>query len=120
LRKIRGATNAAVRASVLKPNGWLEGLYGELCAYAHSRPDASDGKMWKSNGPIYVAAAFSHVFELQISTYAAGYILTKVGRKGFFLSAASDFLFKTPGLLWHDDIASSYHALCSIYPPPAG
>lgn len=119
LRKLRGATVPAVRASVLKPNGWLDDLYEGLCAYAHSRPDASDGEMWRSNGPIYVVAAFNHVHELQISTYAACYILTKIGRPGFILPTASEFLFKKPDLLWRDDIAPSYRALCAIKTAPA-
>ena len=26
--------------------------------WSHSRPDARDGEMWRSNGPIYVGEAF--------------------------------------------------------------
>jgi hypothetical protein len=114
IRKLRGATKGPIRTSVLKPGGWAEALYEELCPYTHARPDASDGEIWRSNGPIYVAPAFSAVFQLQISTYAAGYILTKIARRDFALPKDSEFLFKTRGLLWRDDIASSYHKLCSI------
>src|ERR1700730_7464760 len=64
--------------------------------------------------PIYVGAAFSLVFELQASTYAACYVLAKVGRPGFALPEASEFLFQTPRLLWLEDIASSYPDLCLI------
>lgn len=115
MRKLRSATNAHVQALVFKPNGWLHTLYfKKLCAYAHSRPDSSDGEMWRSNGPIYVIEAFSVVFKLQVSTYAACYVLTKVGRPRFALPEGSQFLFETPELLWHNDIAASYRALCSI------
>ena len=83
----------------------------ELRAYAHARPDASDGEMWESNGPIYVSAAFSHIFEMQVSTFAASYVFSKIARPGFTLPKQSEFLFKTPSLLWHGDIAASYRAL---------
>jgi hypothetical protein len=114
LRKLRGATKAPVRASIFKPDGWMNSLYNKLSAYTHSRPDASDGEMWRSNGPIYVAAAANLVFELQMSTYAACYVLTKIGRPGFALPKISEFLFEKPELLWRDEIASSYRVLCSI------
>ena len=113
-KRLNGAVKEPVRTLLFKQNGWMEGLYYKLCGYAHSRPDSSVGEMWRSNGPIYVGAAFSLVFELQASTYAACYVLTKVGRPGFALPEASEFLFKTPGLLWSDDIASSYRDLCLI------
>jgi hypothetical protein len=113
IRKLRGVTNPAMQALMLKPNGWLEVLYQELCAYTHSRPDSSDGEMWRSNGPIYVTAAFNLVFQLQASTYAASYVLMKVGRPSLTLPKDSEFLFKSPKLLWRDDIASSYRTLCS-------
>ena len=104
-------TDAATQGLIFKPHGWLEALYQQLCAYTHSRPDSSDGEMWRSNGPIYVTAAFNLVFQLQASTYAASYVLTKVGRSHFTLPKASAFLFKTPELLCNDDIASSYLTL---------
>lgn len=113
VKKLRGVTNARAQALVFIPKGWLEALYEALCAYTHSRPDSSDGEMWKSNGPIYVRAVFNLVFKLQASTYAACYVLAKVGRPGFALPVGSKFLFKTPELLWHDDIAPSYQTLCS-------
>ena len=111
MKKLRG--DAPRQALIFTPNGWLGALYQELCAYTHSRPDSSDGEMWRSNGPIYVRAVFNLVFQLQASTYAACYVLTKVGRPGFALPKASEFLFETPKLLWSDDIASSYHTLCA-------
>jgi hypothetical protein len=80
IRKLRGVTKASVPASVFKPNDGIEAPYDELCAYTHSRPDSSDGEMWRSNGPIYVAAAFNQVFELQATTYAVCYVLANVGQ----------------------------------------
>jgi hypothetical protein len=111
MRKLRGATSREVRASVLKPGGWADTLYEELCPYTHSRPDASDGEIWESNGPIYVTGAFAGVFELQLSTYAAGYVLVKLARPQFKSPKRSRFLFETPSLLWSDDIAAAYNVL---------
>ena len=81
------------------PSARLAALYDKLCAYAHSRADASDGEMWRSNGPIYVNEAFNLVYTSQASTYATCYVLTGLGRPKFVLPKGSEFLFKTPGLL---------------------
>jgi hypothetical protein len=118
IRKLRGVTKEPSHALIFKPNGWLETLYQELCAYAHSRPDSSDGEMWRSNGPIYVGTACNLVFGLQVSTYTACYVLTKVGRPDFVLPKTSELLFKTPELLARDDTASGYRILCSIRERP--
>ncbi len=114
VRKLRGATKGPLSAKAFEPNGWLEALYDKLCAYAHSRADASDGEMWRSNGPIYVNEAFNLVYTLQASTYAACYVLTRLGRPRFVLPKKSGFLFNTPGLLCSDEIAAAYQSLCSI------
>lgn len=108
VRKLRGATLRAAPPSVLKAGGWADTLYEELCPYSHSRPDASDGEIWESNGPIYVAGAFNGVFELQLSTYAAGYVFVKLARPQVTLPKHSRVLFETPSLLWSDDIAAAY------------
>ena len=111
ITKLRHVTKAIAPASVFKPKGWMQTLYDELCAYTHCRPDASDGEMWESNGPIYVTAAFNRVFKLQLSTYAACYVPATVGRPELVLPRSSEFLFTTaPPHCW-DDIATSYREL---------
>jgi hypothetical protein len=120
VRKLRSLTKGAVSTLIFKRNCWMEALYNELCGYAHSRPDSSDGELWSSTGPIYVTSAFNLCFELETSIYAACYVLAKVSRPDFCLPSDSEFLLSTPKLLWSDDIASSYHALCSIKCPPEG
>ena len=69
--------------------------------------------MWKSNGPIYVTEALDKVFTLRVTTYAASFVLAKVGRPKLDLPKSCEFLFTTPNLLWRNDIASSYRALCA-------
>jgi hypothetical protein len=111
IKKLRRATEPSVAELVFKPNGWMDKFYQELCAYAHCRPDASDGEMWASNGPVYDTRAFNKVFKLQLSTYGACYVLVKIGRPGFVVEKSSDFLFTTPTLVAYDEIAVSYRAL---------
>jgi hypothetical protein len=109
--RLRRAAKEPVRSLLFKQGGWMDLLYYKLCDYAHSRPDSSDGAMWQSNGPIYVAIIFDNVFSLQTSTFAACYILVKVGRPAFTIPQTSEFLFNTQQLLWSDKILSSYNAL---------
>ena len=111
IRKLRGLTDASVRTEVLTPNGWIESHHDALCAYAHSRSDASDGEMWRSNGPVYVTQAFELVFGLQLSTYAGCYVLATVGRPQLTLPQRSEFLFRSPEIAGLEEIASSYDAL---------
>ena len=90
----------------------MESLYYELCAYAHSRPDASDGAMWESNGPVYVGTGFVRVFGCQIATYAACFHLVKVGRPAFVLPKSSEFIFLPP--LASDEGERMYRTLFAV------
>lgn len=111
MKRLRNITKGTVANSVFQSNGWTETFYAQLCAYTHSRPDASDGEIWMSNGPIYVPKAVELVFKLQVSAYAACYVLGRVGRPKLVLPKSSEFLFTTPKILWRDEIASSFHTL---------
>ncbi len=118
IRKLRGATKKPpLSQKTFEPYGGLSALYDQLCAYAHSRSDASDAEMRRSNGPIYVNEAFNLGYTLQASTYGACYVLTKIGRPKFILSKASEFLFKAPGLL-SPEIAAAYQSLYPIGQAP--
>jgi hypothetical protein len=77
----------------------MDYLYDELSAYNHSRPDASDGTMWESNGPVYRTLAFRKVFGPQIATYAACYHMIKVGRPDSILPKKSEIIFLPHWLL---------------------
>jgi hypothetical protein len=83
--QLRRFTNEPVSSLLFKQDGWIDDLYDELSSYTHSRPDASDGTMWESNGPVYRTSAFRKVFGSQIATYAACYHMVKVGRPKFML-----------------------------------
>ena len=95
-KRLRRLTAEPVSSLLFKQGGWMEDLYYQLCAYAHSRPDASDGAIWESNGPVYSGAAFMRAFGSQTATYAACFHLVKVGRPAFVLSKNSEFIFLPP------------------------
>jgi hypothetical protein len=94
--QLRRLTKEPVSSLLSKQAGWMDNLYDELSAYTHSRPDASDGTMWESNGPLYSTLAFRKVFGSQIATYAACYHMVKVGRPKFILPNQSEVIFLPP------------------------
>lgn len=94
--KLRQLTNEPVSSLLFKQAGWMDDLYDELSAYTHSRPDASDGTMWESNGPVYRTLAFRKVFGSQIATYAACYHMAKTGRPAFILPKKGEMIFLRP------------------------
>jgi hypothetical protein len=95
-QRLRRVAAEPMSGLLFKQGNWMERLYYDLCAFAHSRPDASDGAMWESNGPVYSGAAFTKVYGAQIATYAAGYLMVKTGRPTFVLPNRSEFIFVTP------------------------
>jgi hypothetical protein len=62
------------------PAGWIRRLYAHLSDYAHSRPGFTSGDLWNSNGPVYETNAFHLCFDMQIATFAACYLLTKIAK----------------------------------------
>jgi len=93
LRRLSGEPASTL---LFKQGGWMNGLYDELSAFAHSRPDASDGAMWESNGPVYRPDAFIRVFAGQTATYVACYHMVKVGRPSFTPPRKSEAIFLPP------------------------
>jgi hypothetical protein len=94
--QLRRLTKEPISSLLFKQGGWIDNLYDELSGYTHSRPDASDGTMWESNGPVYSTLAFRKVFGSQIATYAACYHMVKVGRPKFVLPKQSEVIFSRP------------------------
>jgi hypothetical protein len=58
-------------------------VYEELCPYVHSQADATNGAIWESNGPIYVADAFAAFGEAYKDTLGMCYLLLTIGWQGF-------------------------------------
>ena len=95
-QRLRRVSSEPSSTLLFKQRGWMEALYYDLCAYAHSRQDATDGAMWESNGPVYATGAFMRVYGRQLATYAACLHMVKVGRPAFILPKSSEFIFLPP------------------------
>ncbi len=82
--------------------------YRRLCGFTHSRPDSSDGALWQSNGPVYNNMAIKLTFDAALVVYATCYLLVKIGRPDFELSADSRILFELDWLGDHAELARAY------------
>lgn len=97
----------------LKKDSWPDQLYSDLCRYTHSRPGASDGTLWESNGPVYNGAAIELTFKMSLSTYAVGYLLTKLGRSNSRLADSSRILFELDWMPGHGELRKAFDQLYS-------
>jgi hypothetical protein len=97
--------------------GMLATAYQQLCNYSHSRPDASDGALWKSNGPVYDSEATRLTFFTTLSVYAMCYLLIRLARRDFVMPKDSNILFE---LDWMPDYLLLKQAYTDLYgEPPA-
>jgi len=88
----------------IKQRSWSERLYYELCRYTHSRPDASDGSLWESNGPVYNSRAIKITFEAHLSVYGVCYLLAKLGRPKIQIPENSKMLFTSDWIPGHAEV----------------
>jgi hypothetical protein len=86
--------------------------YQAVCNYTHSRPDASDGALWQSNGPIFKQDAILITFKAALSVYAMCYLLIRLARPNFIMPEDSDILFE---LDWMPDYAVLVRAYSELY-----
>ena len=87
---LRSTVNDAIidRRNAPQSGGWARRLYAELCGYSHSRPNATNVGLWRSNGPIYVPRAFMITASLYAETLAFCYLLIKLVRPSLTLPKA--------------------------------
>ena len=98
-----------VSTLLFKQGGWMNRLYEDLSGYVHSRPNSADGALWQSNGPIYVGKVFNHIYRLQAVTYAACYLMVRVGRQHFALPVRSNLIYEPQ--LASKELIKAYRAL---------
>jgi len=98
--------------------GLLAGVYQKLCSYTHSRPDASDGALWQSNGPVYNAAAIDLTFQTALSVYAINYLLLRLARPGFTMPEDSDILFELDWMPAYPTLVRAFTELHGRAPRP--
>ena len=71
--------------------------FQQLCNFTHSRPDLSDGALWRSNGPVYAYEAVMLTFFTTLSVYAICYLLVRIARPAFVLPEDSRIFSKKIG-----------------------
>jgi hypothetical protein len=62
--------------------GYVRQWYAALCGYAHSQPGLTDGDLWQSNGPIYVARVFRDWCCAYLRTVSICSVLILLSRTG--------------------------------------
>jgi len=85
--------------------------FRQLCNFTHSRPDSSDGALWRSTGPVYVHEAIKLTFLTALSVYGICYLLVRIARPSFRLSESSRFLFEEDWIPNHAGVARAFESL---------
>jgi len=92
--------------------------YQRLCNYTHSRPDASDGALWQSNGPVYNNEAIRLTFFTTLSVFAMCYLLVRLARPEFAIPEDSDILFELEWMPNHPELVRAFTQLYARTPNP--
>ena len=85
--------------------------FRQLCNFTHSRPNSSDGALWRSNGPVYAHEAVILTFFTTVSVYAICYLLVRIARPDFVLPADSRILFEEDWVPHRGGIAKAFEQL---------
>lgn len=111
-RRLLGTLRKEQAKWLFEDGALLGATYQVLCNYAHSRPDASDGALWQSNGPVYNDAAIGLTFRTTLSAYALSYLLVRFARPDFAMPEDSDILFE---LEWMSDYLPLVRGFTDLY-----
>ena len=74
LAKVMGARPLAVGRTATRA-GWAWDLYGVLSRYLHALPGATDGEIWRSNGPLWRPEVFALYIRLLRETLAVSLLV---------------------------------------------
>jgi hypothetical protein len=80
----------------------LNKLRRDLSGYNHSQPDATNGAIWQSNGPIWVPEAFHQTYCYFRDVMAMALVLLAIGWARFAIPEVWRPLFESPAGLWKD------------------
>lgn len=114
-RRLSGSLCKGAGKWMFEDGELLAVAYQKLCKYTHSRPDASDGTLWQSNGPVYNNEAIRLTFFTTLSVYAMCYLLVRLARRDFVVPEGSDILFE---LDWVADYRPLVQAFTDLYGKP--
>jgi hypothetical protein len=112
------ARKAILQAVKGNPGSWVleddkapARMFRDLCGFTHSRPDASDGALWESNGPVYKDEVIKLTFDASLRVYAICYLLVRIGRPRFKLPKDSQIIFELDWLQDHAELLKAFHEL---------
>ena len=111
-KRLMGSLPKGMAKWMFDDGGLLAAMYQGLCNYTHSRPNASDGALWQSNGPVYNKDAIQLTFLSSLSVYAICYLLVRLARPDSVMPEDSDILFE---LDWMPDYAPLVQAFTDLY-----
>ena len=115
-RKMHGMLRGDQCKWLLANDEFPDKTFRQLCNFTHSRPDSSDGALWRSNGPVYVHEAVMQTFFTTLSVYAICYLLIRIARPSFGLPPDSRILFEEE---WIPNRAGVARAFEQLYKEPA-
>jgi hypothetical protein len=113
--RLRKRMHSVLRADqgkwVTADNEFPAETFRQLCNFTHSRPNSSDGALWRSNGPVYAHEAVILTFFTTVSVYAICYLLVRIARPDFVLPADSRILFEEDWVPHRGGIAKAFEQL---------
>lgn len=110
-KRLSGSLRKEQAKWVFEDGNLLAAAYQRLCNYTHSRPDASDGALWQSNGPVYNSEAITLTFVTTLSVYALSYLLIRLARRDFVMPEDSYILFELDWMSDHEALARAFSDL---------
>ena len=96
---------------IFEKEEFINRTYRKLCNFTHSRPDSSDGVLWRSNGPVYVHEMMIKIFLMAMSVYAICYLLVRLSRPISVLPRDSRILFEEDWIPEREGIARAFEQL---------
>jgi hypothetical protein len=110
-KRMHGMLRSVQCKWLLADEGIPDKTFNQLCNFTHSRPDASDGALWASNGPVYAHGAVMLTFFTAVSVYAICYLLVRIARPSFALPPDSRIVFEEDWVPNRGAIAKAFEEL---------
>jgi len=75
------------------PGGWSTSLHSHLSNFIHARGNLSNGRIWRSNGPVYSAQGMRIGYHSFLETYVLLLLLAKIAQPSPALPRQANILF---------------------------
>jgi hypothetical protein len=113
-RRMRGILSGDQCKWLLADDEFPAKAFRQLCSFMHSRPDSSDGTLWRSNGRVYVHEAMMLTFFTTLSVYAICYLLVRIARVEPCASSPRTMFLDYPMYLHHPRAELVHHSLLHV------